>query len=350
LWQVRGDRGRAVLEWERRGAGQLRRASAQWVIDRAWCVYRCLDLNHVPRADRPQALALKLSGLAPFRRAGHYVVWRGGLALVWSWDEQVREEAVESCSEVPLRYCCVPESLLQAPPRLMPGAALVRLLRIRSGVDLQVWQGQGLVMSHFFPVDPKPEQYLHLLRGLLGVELPERLTPENCELLGRPWARPALGRAMVQWDRWLPHGLAAALVLGGGLNLGQGLSWWWAERSLRSQYDSLNTQVEPVLSARNMALRANQAATDLGRALRQPSQISMLEQVAALLPEDSRLLAWRYRGQELELEIGTSSADPRLYVSRFMEAGNFENVRVEPSPQGDGISLNLTLRPAREDS
>lgn len=115
LWQGRGKDGRAQLEWVRRGTGLARRAPAQWIVDRAWCVYRCLDLNHVPRSDRYQALALKLAALAPFRRAGHYVAWRGGHALVWFWDEEVREAVAEDCVDQPRRYRCIPESLLQAP-------------------------------------------------------------------------------------------------------------------------------------------------------------------------------------------------------------------------------------------
>lgn len=124
---------------------------------------------------------------------------------------------------------------------------------------------------------------------------------------------------------------------------GEGLSWWWAERALRTQYDQLSGQVSPILSARNQALQTNRMATELGRALQHRSQVALLGQVAELLPKDSRLLAWRYRGSELDLRIGTDSVDPRLYVRRFMESGSFEDVRVEPS-QSEGLSLSLVLR------
>ena len=124
---------------------------------------------------------------------------------------------------------------------------------------------------------------------------------------------------------------------------GEGLSWWWAERALRTQYDQLSDQVSPILSARNQALQTNRMATELGRALQHRSQVALLGQVAELLPKDSRLLAWRYRGSELDLRIGTDSVDPRLYVRRFMESGSFEDVRVEPS-QSEGLSLSLVLR------
>ncbi len=343
LWQGRGKDGRAQLEWVRRGTGLARRAPAQWIVDRAWCVYRCLDLNHVPRSDRYQALALKLAALAPFRRAGHYVAWRGGHALVWFWDEEVREAVAEDCVDQPRRYRCIPESLLQAPPRSVAEGETVRLLRVRSGLDLQVWRDDCLVLSHFFPSPPQPEQWVRLLRGLAGIRIPESLVAEPGESLGRPWAVPAAEATLLRWERWLPHGLIATLLLGCGFNLGEGLSWWWAERALRTQYDQLSDQVSPILSARNQALQTNRMATELGRALQHRSQVALLGQVAELLPKDSRLLAWRYRGSELDLRIGTDSVDPRLYVRRFMESGSFEDVRVEPS-QSEGLSLSLVLR------
>ncbi|RPM81916.1 hypothetical protein IPC1020_16945 [Pseudomonas aeruginosa] len=320
-----------------------RRAPVQWVLDRAWCVYRCLDLNHVPRADRYQALALRLAALAPFRRAGHYVAWRGGHALVWFWDENVREAITGDFVDLPRRYRCIPESLLQAPPRSTGEGETVRLLRVRSGLDLQVWRDDCLVLSHFFPCAPQPEQWVRLLRGLAGIRIPENLVAEQAESLGRPWAVPTPEGRLLRWERWLPHGLIASMLLGCGFNLGEGLSWWWAERALRTQYEQLSEQVSPILSARNQALQANRMATELGRALQHRSQVALLGQVAELLPKDSRLLAWRYRGSELDLRIGTDSVDPRLYVRRFMESGSFEDVRVEPS-QSEGLSLSLVLR------
>lgn len=182
-----------------------------------------------------------------------------------------------------------------------------------------------------------------MLRGLAGIRIPESLVAEPGESLGRPWAVPAAEATLLRWERWLPHGLIATLLLGCGFNLGEGLSWWWAERALRTQYDQLSDQVSPILSARNQALQTNRMATELGRALQHRSQVALLGQVAELLPKDSRLLAWRYRGSELDLRIGTDSVDPRLYVRRFMESGSFEDVRVEPS-QSEGLSLSLVLR------
>lgn len=320
-----------------------RSLTTQWVIARSLCVYRCLGLEHVPRSNRHQALMLKLSSLVPFRRAGHYVVWNGGWAMIWSWDEQERESALAEMDDPPSRFLCIPESLLQSPPELTPGQAAVRLMQIRSGVELQVWRDDGLVMSHYFRTVPKPADCLALLRSVSCKDSPSSLSPVDAELLGFPWADSAIDAMQFQWERWIPYGLAALLVLGSGISLGSGLSWWWAERELQARYDGLILQVEPLINARNLALRANQSAIELGSYLRGPSQTELLEQVAGMLPEDSRLLAWRTRGSELEFQISTTNLDPRFYVTRFMEAGRFENVRVEPLPRAEGLSLSVTL-------
>ena len=121
---------------------------------------------------------------------------------------------------------------------------------------------------------------------------------------------------------------------------GEGLSWWWAERALRTQYDQLSDQVSPILSARNQALQTNRMATELG-ALCSIARMALLGQVAELLPKDSRLLAWRYRGSELDLRIGTDSVDPRLYAAfhgvwefRRCQGGTFaeRGAIAEPGP------------------
>ncbi|WP_342244294.1 hypothetical protein [Pseudomonas sp. OTU5201] len=341
LWQARGEDGQVALKWKRRSVGVFSGWPVQWVIDRSLCIFHCLDLEHVPRSDRPRALALKLLSVSPFRHAGHYVVWRGGRAMVWSWDEREREEAAATLSDAPKRYRCIPESLLQALPK--SEGATVRMVRIGSGVDLQVWQGNTLAMSHCFPMLPDPEKYLPLLRGLTGVEVSFAVEATCISSLNRPWANSAVVGASSHCERWLPHVLAASLALGGGLNMGVGFSWWWAGRALQAQYDELSRQVEPVLIARSTALRANEASLNLVQASRATSQSKLLSQVAALLDRDSRLLAWRFGGQELELQLDTRKVDPRFYVNRFMEAGNFENVRVEPVPRDGGIILSLSL-------
>lgn len=57
--------------------------------------------------------------------------------------------------------------------------------------------------------------------GLAGIRIPESLVAEPGESLGRPWAVPAAEATLLRWERWLPHGLIATLLLGCGFNLGK---------------------------------------------------------------------------------------------------------------------------------
>ena len=66
-----------------------------WVLARALCRFRVLDLTQVPVAGRVQALRLQMGQLSPFAQTGHCVVWQGGRALLWFWDAAMVQPAVQ---------------------------------------------------------------------------------------------------------------------------------------------------------------------------------------------------------------------------------------------------------------
>lgn len=341
LWQGRDEEGSPCVEWRRQPRGLGRMLRPQWVIERSQCLYRCLDLSHVPSSGRAQALALKLAGLSPFRLPGHYAVWRDGWVQLWLWDEQQRQGLAAS-QEAMSGCLCLPETLLQVPPAPTP-ESVVRLVRVQRGMDLQVWRAGVLRASVFQDGLPLSIGAWQALRGVPGVHVPERLEAEVVPSLERPWASGA-SLAGRDWERWLPYGMAATLLAGSAFNLTQGAQWWWAERGLAGQQAALAQQVEPVLAARTRAMQAESEIQALLRLQDAPSQVELLRTVAGLLPEDSRLLSWRYRENTLELLIDTRRADPRFFVQRLQEGGRFQDVRVEPSPRADGLQLAMSIR------
>lgn len=341
MWQVRDDEGRPRLKWSERPRGLGRKAATQWVIERSQCIYRCLDMSHVPRAGRAQALALKLPGLSPYRQTGHYAVWRGGMVQLWLWDEQARVQAAEDFSEPVRHYRCIPETLLQAPATAMP---CVRLAEVRTGLDLQVWKDGVLLLSIHHAAAPSPEQVRNLLRGIQGLDMPVALPVERLALLPAPWAASAGLTRAAEWEFWLSRGMLAMLLVLCGFHLAQGASWWWGERDLDARQEVLAVQVEPLLSARNRAQQASAEAAEWQRMMQQPSQVELLRRLANLLPNDSQVLKWRFHENELELLIATQRMDPRFFVQRFQDEGGFHDVRVEPSPHGDGLQLAMSLR------
>ncbi|WP_162140833.1 hypothetical protein [Pseudomonas sp. ATCC 13867] len=342
LWQALGADGSRLLRWTHRPQGLWRTAPTQWVIDRSQCLYRCLDFSHVPRAQRGQALAMKVSSLSAYRTPEYHAVWRGGHALLWMWDRQVRQALAQDMADAPRRYRCLPESLLQSPVEAVASPVL-RLIQVMHGYDLQVWKQGVLLLSLHFREPPSLQQIRFATRGLAGLEVTTVPEVQRFEYLQAPWAA-AGGPGDRAWERWVPHGLAAALVLGGTMEITQGVLSWSGMRELQSEHAQLVKDIEPLLDARSRTQRAVAQSQELQRRMQAiPTQIELMKRVAELLPPDSRLTTWRFDGRELALLINTTNMDPRFFVQRLQDEGHFHDVRVEPSPRGDGLQLAMSL-------
>ena len=287
---------------------------------------------------------MKLQGSSPYRSCGHYAVWRGGVALLWMWDQEVQQQLLQGASDAPKRLRCIPESLLQPPMELLEGLQ-ARLLAVRRGFDLQVWQTGRLLLSIYFRSAPSAAEVKLALRSIPGAEGLAVPQVDAGHYLATPWAAMGGQGIHSDWERWIPHGLVAALLLGVSFELTQGVAWWWWERGLQNDHAQLVKQIETLLDARNRAQQANAEATLLYQRMQAaPAQIALLKQLHGLLPSDSRLLSWRFRGDELALQISTGNMDPRFFVQRLQDDGKFRNVRVEPSSRGEGLQLTMALR------
>ena len=113
---------------------------------------------------------------------------------------------------------------------------------------------------------------------------------------------------------------------------------------MNARQEALAAQIDPLLASRNRALQASEEAADWNRMMQQPSQIELLQRLANLLPDDSRILNWRFHENELRVSVTTQRMDPRYFVQRLQGEGKFHNVRVERLPQGDGLQLAMSLR------
>lgn len=343
LWQVPGDDGRLTLQWSDRPHGVWRRAAAQWVIERSQCLYRCLDFSHVPRGQRSQALSTKLPSLSPYRSPGYYAVWRGGQVMLWLWDHELQLEMAQQSNGFPRHYRCLPETLLQSPV-LVDAPNHVRLLAGRLGHDLQVWKSGVLLLSIHYRSPPSPEQMSLVIRGVGGIDAHSGVAAEQAQYLALPWAGGGQG-IQADWERWMPHALLAVLLLGGIFQLTQGVSWWMEARSLQGEHEQLMERLDNLLTARTRAQQAHDAIEKLQQRMQaSPLQIELLRKISGLLPPDSKLSHWRFAGNDLELLITTQNTDPRFFVKRLEEEGGFHNVKVEPSPRGDGLQLVMVLK------
>lgn len=285
---------------------------------------------------------MKLTGLSPYRLPGHYAVWRGGLAMVWLWDREIQQELASTEPELPRHYRCLPETVLQRAVATTE-QSVTRLQKTRRGIDLQVWKAGALMQSIHYQSPPSPSQIGMLARGIAGLDAQLQLEAESADYLPAPWGGGWQG-VQGQWERWVPHGLLTVLLLGCSVQLAQGISWWSESRKLQSEHAQLVDRIEPLLEARTRTQQASAFSAQLHKRMdEQPSQIELLRKVAPLLPVDSRLLSWRLRDHELELQITTDNQDPRYFVQQLQEGGKFQNVRVEPAPAGNGLRLLMSL-------
>lgn len=287
---------------------------------------------------------MKIPSLSPYRTAEHYAVWRGGYAFLWMWDRTVRQELAQGIADAPRRYRCLPESLLQSPVEEGVPVGL-RLLKVMHGYDLQVWKQGILLLSLYYRELPSLEQIRFATRGVVGVDASHVPEVQGIEYLQTPWA--AAGGAGVDsaWERWVPHGLAAVLLLGGTVELTQGALSWWGTSGLRAKHAQLIKEIEPLLDARSRAQQAVSQSLKIQQQIQAtPSQVELMNRVAGLLPQDSRLTTWRFDGRELALQISTTNMDPRFFVQRLQGEGQFHDVRVEPSSRDDGLQLVMSLR------
>jgi hypothetical protein len=263
--------------------------------------------------------------------------------MLWLWDQEVQQELVAADPDLPRHYRCLPESVFQGAVALSESPC-IRLLEVKHGVDLQVWKAGVLVQSIHYPAVPSSRQIGLLARGIADLDLSSSPEIVREDYLAVPWG--AGWQSMQgEWERWVPQGLLAALLLGCSVQLTQGIAWWSESRSLQGDHSRLVQQIEPLLASRSRAQQASVLISQLqARMQSQHLQIELLRKVSSLLPADTRLLGWRMRSDELELQIDTESRDPRLYVQRLQGDGHFQQVRVEPDPAGNGLRLQMSLR------
>src|SRR3990172_2060065 len=156
-----------------------RLGAAQWVLSRPLYRFRRFDLEHVPKAQRTQALRLQIRQWSPYASPGQYVVWGQDDALVWAWDA---------------------DRLLH--PTLLSGLRLVACL---DGVEGQLWRERRPVHSRWWPESPSATEWLNFQRdaGIAPGQGDAVPAPQAPPWLKQPWAKTAdLGRGEGQA---LPH-------------------------------------------------------------------------------------------------------------------------------------------------
>ncbi|EIJ43496.1 hypothetical protein BegalDRAFT_2655 [Beggiatoa alba B18LD] len=311
----------------------------EWIIGRCLCHYHLFDLSDVPSHRWETVLTLKIRQWSPFSQYQCFITWQGTYAQVWVWEQAPYQEALTQQAVKP--SITLPESVLYARPKT-EGA---RLLACLTGVEGQVWQNGILIGSRWWSNPPTLLEWQRFQRAHalpLSHQIP---TVENPPLLEKTWAKThqLFSSTLLRQERvWfvLAGGLFIGLISWQGVNI-----WRWQQglTTLKTEIDTLMGQASPILEARTATLADQQRLTQLLALNKQPSQLTLMAQVAETLPQKVKLVDWSYQTGRLKFTIEATAIDPRFYVEAFQALPNFHEVQTEAGRTANQLVINTQI-------
>ena len=335
---------RYIQDSQKTEPSRTRWGSVQWVLARPLYRFARFDLGQVPVKNRSQALQLELAQWTPFAQSAYYIGWHDAHALVWAWDHDATQAAMQAQGLKPARVPVIPETLLQ-----QPQAQGLCLRRCHEGFEGQLWQDSQLTHSRWWPQPPSAEQWLMFQRDAgtppeqqqnqCDAPLPGQLGPQA-------WVRAASAdNSTASLLPSLAMALAALLLL--APTLWYGLSLYQLQDSmtqLMAQKAQLQNDVKPIAQARSEALD-QQARINALRALDlYPGQISLMAKLSQALPPDkSSLKEWDFSAGQLKATLTSPAgiASTNL-ITLLQQAGPF--LEVKALPVRDPLSVTFQMQ------
>jgi len=318
---------------------------SQWVLSRALCRFKILDMSQIPAIERSRALRLELMQLSPFRNSAHYIAWHNGRALVWIWDDDRLRQSVESHGMRFRQSRIIPETLLHPPQE-----EGLRLVRCIDGFEGQLWHCSVLERCRWWPHVPSAAEWLMFQRDS-GV-LPERQQAESPAAVSVPLGhQPWIGQNSIEAS---PINLKERLVLAGAAVVLLVPTLWYAvslyklekhARNYRAELDNLQVQVIPIAKARGQALDLLARAREIESIKRYPQQLQMLSRFVVALPDDGTFFRfWDFHEGKLKVGLVSTHEIPVAeWVGNLQHAGLFQNVTSLPGNMPNTLVLQMDV-------
>jgi hypothetical protein len=295
---------------------------------------------------------LQLLAWSPFEDSGYAVVDGRDGVMAFAWDQRAFEQRAQAAGLPVQPARTLPETLL------LPAHDDGVVLQVCStGFEAQVWRGRQLVASRWWPDTPDVAAWLNFQRSA-GVPPSAQLQqPPPCDpgagpgWLDEPWAPVLSLSAMIERARLRVHAVAATLLAALLLPTLWLLhaNWALAQQvdALEAEKVQLTAQTQPVLTARSQALAAMASLDTLLAAVSHPDALTLLSQVATLLPGDgSRIRKLEMDGSRLRLVLGVPAGTPRITYVRALEGGGWlQDVREDTQDTTPGtVALSAEIR------
>jgi hypothetical protein len=323
-----------------------------WVLARALCHFKLVELSHVPLHARAQALPLQIAQFSPYPSTGNCTVWQNGRALVWYWDQAVVQRGMAEAGLARRRVRVIPESVLYA-----PGTSGLRLIRNLEGVDGQYWQDDRLLQSRWWKQVPGGAEWLAFQRdiGLAGESRqPDVPPPLDLALHHAPQLSSTAGGEAAGWrdERAIYALLALALFTPTAWIGAQLIKSELAHRAVLASTVEPERKALPQVTVREQALRAASRCQSLYDLDPYPSQLELMARVASALPKGATYLReWDFHDGKLKivLVMQNEAFSSSALVGALEKAGGFENIQVAPGTDPKVLAIDMrviTVRPA----
>lgn len=319
---------------------------APWIISRALCRFIHADFSHVPKKQRPAALALHVERMSPFKKTGYAVGWHDAQAQIWLWNAETIDTILASAPN---------EHRADEARHMVPELAYwqretnngLNLFQATQGFDLQYWKDNVLRASQWFAEPPDAEQIRRFARAQSLPVVDIALEPRQPRL--RAELNPEFERSWLQQVESGKVGLfwAAVMVsvLVASLQLNRIAQWYWTGTEVEQEIAQFKSSSEALLQARSDARRLRDEAETIAELMRYPSSLATAELVRSRLQTIHRfeLISWERNFDQIELTV-KGPLDNSLALVQALEIDGIENVKVtvNTGEQQHRISMRLS--------
>lgn len=313
---------------------------SQWIVGRSLCLYKYFVLTDYPEKQRLKALRIQIQQWSPWSQSGSYIVFNDTSAMVWIWNEGLRQEKASRNNGS--KASAVPETLLQGK---LSGEGL-RVVKCIDGVDVQIWKDGFLHSSRWWlDVPDKKVLFPFVVTHELdpAQELPE---PRKMEIMGRPWAKPIKESSFSDQQTFSKFIKIGYLLLGLCLvfQLSQLLKWHQYRNELQLSKDAILLEVNPVITAKAAAIENRLAIEKLRNLVPYPPQLALRATVVGILSRlKLRINEWRYTEGKLSLSVKGPKVSSQKLIRAFQKNEWFSNVRSEDKKRSNDILITMDV-------
>ena len=260
---------------------------------------------------------------------GNYVVQDDAFAMIWVWDDALRQKQVNELTSAGAEEPSRIENLTVVPEPLLLARSEEGVVEkpVAKGIDVQRWQSGKLVSSSYLPAEAYPSDEKN---NRASLNAPSWLVETNAAKTGLP--------EVYRWRAGLWLLLLISIFVFSNL-----LGWLANVSALESRLQEAQVGAQQIVEARNEARSAKEKADLLQDSINYPSQLWLLAEFDAHMPDSAVYKSWSFTEDSLSVTVEDPDLDNREFIQSLEASDRFVDVRVEPGSAPDSAIIKLRL-------